>query len=113
MKKACVLVLLSLLVVLPILSAGCGGKGAAPGEGGETEGEASTGGPVSQADAAACAANRRAISAAVQQHKAMEGSLPSTLQQLVTKYLGSIPTCPSGGSYSLSGERVTCSVHGT
>lgn len=110
MRKIAVLIMLSLLAAL--LASGCGGTGAPEGKGGTSGGTGITG-PVSQAETAACAANRRAISAAVQQYKAMEGKLPTSIQQLVPQYLESVPACPSGGIYTLSGERVACSVHGS
>jgi hypothetical protein len=43
----------------------------------------------------------------------MEGKAPTSIQQLVPGYLESVPACPSGGTYTLSGDRVTCSVHGS
>lgn len=110
MRKIAVLIVFSLLAAL--LASGCGGTGSPKEEGGTSSGTGITG-PVSQSETAACAANRRAISAAIQQYKAMEGKLPTSILQLVPQYLESVPACPSGGTYTLSGERVTCSVHGS
>jgi len=110
MRKVFILVLLALL--LAVVMAGCGGESAQPSQGGQASG-GSGGGPAGQAETAACAANRRAIAAAAQQYKAMEGKAPTSIQQLVPGYLESVPACPSGGTYTLSGDRVTCSVHGS
>ena len=110
------LLVLSLLVTLAVLTfAGCGGDAASPGAGDAVTpngGESSGGSPVDQADAATCAANRKIISSAVQQYYSMEGVYPNSIQQLVPDYLMSVPTCPSGGTYTLQGSTVTCSVHG-
>ncbi len=111
MRKAAILIMLALLVALFV--SGCGGEASAPeGEGGTSGGTGITG-PVGQAETAACAANRRVITSAVQQYKSMEGKAPTSIQQLVPEYLDSVPTCPSGGTYTLSGDRVICSVHGS
>ena len=100
-----------LLVVLLALLAGCGGSGdSASGVGESGEGR---GGAVGQAEAASCAANLRTIMGAVQQYQATEGTYPRSIQELVPEYLMSVPTCPSGGKYTLSGSTVTCSVHGS
>lgn len=111
MRGAFVLVLLALF--LTVVTCGCGGESARPAEGDQASCGTSTVGPAGQAETAACAANRRAITAAVQQYKAMEGRAPTSIQQLVPGYLESVPTCSSGGTYTLSGDRVTCSVHGS
>ena len=109
-------VFLVALLVTAALMAGCGGEGTTPGEnGGEiTEGSGgSGGGPVSQAEAASCAANRKMISSAAQQYYAMEGTYPTSIQTLVPDFLMTLPACPSGGRYTLQGSSVTCSVHGS
>ena len=110
------LLVLSLLVTLAVLAfAGCGGDATSPGEGDVVTpngGESSGGGPVDQADAATCAANRKIISAAAQRYYSMGGVYPGSIQQLVPDYLMSVPTCPSGGTYTLQGSSVVCSVHG-
>jgi len=99
-----------LLAFLAVLVAGCGiGGGDTSGEGGEVSQE----GPVGQAEATACAANRKVISTAAQSYFAIKGSYPSSIQQLAPEYLQSVPTCPSGGSYTLQGKSVSCSVHGS
>lgn len=101
--------LLALLLVLALL-AGCGGQEA------ETTGSgdagSGSGGPVGRAEDSACAANRRVISSAAQQYMTMEGKPPSSLSSLVPGYLQSVPSCPAGGTYTLYGTRVVCSVHG-
>ena len=108
MKKAAVLVLA--LTVLLVLAAGCG----AGNEGETGSGSEGTlrGGPVGQADSAACAANRNLINAAARQYQAVEGTYPASLQALVPGYLQSVPACPANGSYTLQGGKATCSLHG-
>ncbi len=103
------MIILVALSLGALLVAGCGGGGetAAPEE------NATTSGPIGQSEATACAANRNAISRAVQQYQGMEGVPPSSIQQLVPGYLQSVPACPSGGTYTLRGTTVTCSVHGS
>lgn len=109
MKKAVSLLLILVLLVLFI--AGCGGESGSPEEGGGSE--SGIGVPVTKAESTACAANRSAIQSAVQQYKLMEGKSPTSVQELVPKYLQKVPSCPEGGSYSISGDRVVCSVHGS
>jgi len=109
MKKVVILSLVFALLALVL--AGCGGESAAPEESGEGGGTIS--GPVGKAESSACAANRQAIQSAVQQYKMMEGKSPTSVQQLVPKYLQKVPSCPDGGTYSISGDRVVCSVHGS
>lgn len=105
-------ILLAVLLVAAAFLAGCGGESTAPGEGDGGNG-GSSGGPVSQAEATACAANRKTISSAVQQYYNFEGTYPTSIQVLVPDYLMSVPVCPSGGRYTLQGSSVTCSVHGS
>lgn len=105
-------ILMAVLLLVAALFAGCGGDSAAPGEG--DGGNGSTGGgPISQAEATSCAANRKTISAAAQQYYNFEGTYPASIQVLVPDYLMSVPVCPSGGRYTLQGSTVTCSVHGS
>lgn len=95
-----------LLVSCVMILAGCGSS--------STENITNpTEGPVAQADKAACAANRRTIASCLQQYAAMEGKEATSIQQLVPKYLQSVPSCPSGGTYSLQGNAVSCSIHGS
>lgn len=110
MKKA-VLVLLFVVLFALILSSCGSGESTSPG--GSEAGGTSINEPTAQAEAAARAANRRAISAAAQQYRAMEGKAAASIQELVPKYLQTVPGCPSGGTYTLSGDRVVCSVHGS
>jgi len=107
-----ILVLFLLLMVLAAIFAGCGGNGDAVDSSNDSGSGTSDGGPVGQAESAACAANRATISSAARQYQAMEGAYASSLQQLVPGYLQSVPVCPSGGTYTLQGSTVTCSVHG-
>lgn len=109
MKRLAILALL--LAVVLLVFAGCGGGGATSDSGGNETGGSGIG-PVNEAEAATCAANRRMISAAASQYGATEGSNPTSIQQLLPQYLQSLPVCPAGGTYSLSGTTVTCSVHG-
>jgi hypothetical protein len=97
-----------LLVLLAALAAGC------TSESDSTEPTQPREGVVGEADQAACAANRRAIEAAVQQYYALEGEYPTSIQQLVPEYLQSVPSCPGGGTYTLTSDhKVICSLHGS
>ncbi|MEW6554479.1 MAG: hypothetical protein AB1384_09355 [Actinomycetota bacterium] len=111
MKRWPILVVsLTAVAVLALLAAGCGGSDNAA-----TGGDSGTGqgGPVGQAESAACAANRKMISSALQQYENLEGSPARSIQALVPGYLQSVPSCPSGGTYTLQGNKVSCSVHGS
>ncbi|MDY6794027.1 MAG: hypothetical protein SWK76_01905 [Actinomycetota bacterium] len=110
MKRLLVIVIL--MALLAIMLAGCGGNGGS-GESGTEATSESTGGPVSTAESTACATNRRAIEATIQQYYAIEGEYPTSLQQLVPEYMQSIPTCPAGGTYTLQDTRVVCTLHGS
>lgn len=110
MKRLVVFFLL--IAVLALLAAGCGGGGGEATNGG-AEGDGGVLGPVNKAEDASCAANRRVISDCAQKYGAMEGTYPTSIQQLVPDYLQSVPACPSGGVYSLQGGKVVCSVHGS
>jgi predicted small secreted protein len=107
MRRWLALSLIVVLVVLAVVLAGCGSSPSGEGTQRPTEG------PVGAADEAACAANRRTIASCVQQYYGLEGKYPTSIQQLVPKYLDSVPVCPAGGTYSLSGTTVYCSVHGS
>ena len=96
------------LLIIAVIAAGCGGS-----DGAASSGDSGTGGgPVGQAEATSCAANRQAITSAARSYDAMEGKPPTSIQALVPGYLQSVPSCPSGGRYTLQGSSVTCSVHG-
>ena len=65
--------------------------------------------------AAECAMNLDAIDLACKKHAAEKGGYPAALADLVPDYLGSLPSCPSGGGYALGtpdGDPPTCSVPG-
>ncbi len=112
MRRWLVLFLILTLTAGTVLLLGCGGSGnSTSSDGGDSQN--SSQGPIGQAESAACAANRRSISSSVQQYNVMENKNATSIQQLVPKYLQSVPTCPSGGTYTLSGSTVTCSVHGS
>jgi hypothetical protein len=110
-------VLLVLFMTIGLIAiVGCGSSGAGdPSDtgGGNMEGDDSTQVTLPSTEATACAANRRIISTAAKSYQAVEGKAPSSIQQLVPEYLQSVPTCPAGGRYTLSGTTVTCSVHGS
>ncbi len=97
------------LLLLPVV--GCGGGNEPAGETGAAGGGAVA--PLGQAEASACAANRSTISSAIRQYQAIKGQTPTSIQQLVPDFLQSTPACPSGGTYSITGGRVVCSVHGS
>lgn len=102
-----------ILVLLALLLVGCGSGGGSTTSSDNGDGQSTSGGPISAAEQAACSANRRTISSSIQQYNAMEGKSATSIQQLVPKYLQSVPACPAGGTYSLQGTTVTCSVHGS
>lgn len=65
--------------------------------------------------AAACAMNLDAIEIACKTYAAEKGGYPPSLTDLVPEYLGTLPACPSGGTYAigtLDGMPPTCSVPG-
>ncbi len=94
-----------ILISLVVIVAGCGSSA--------EQVTNPTEGPVARADSAACAANRRTMESGLQQYSALEGKSATSLQQLVPKYLQSVPSCPSGGTYSLQSGSVSCSIHGS
>jgi hypothetical protein len=101
------LVLALLLVLLAAMVAGC------TGEGDSADPTQPKEGPVGQAGSAACSANRKMIESAIQAYYGLEGVYPTSLQQLVPEYLESVPACPEGGTYTISGTKVICSIHGS
>lgn len=52
-----------------------------------------------QAGSAAREANLRTIDAAIQTYYYAEGELPSTINELIPKYLKEMPADPAGGTY--------------
>jgi hypothetical protein len=111
MRRWLVLSLVLMLIIGAILLAGCGNG--AESILSDEDAEVFEEGVIPAADSTACAANRRTISSAAKSYQAMEGKAPSSIQQLVPGYLQSVPTCPSGGIYTLKGTTVTCSIHGS
>jgi len=76
------------------------------------------------AKAAKCASNRGAINSAmamtyaamVVAHPDSAGWLENATWSAVNGTMftsGSVPTCPSGGTYSFANATTTCSIHGT
>lgn len=62
---------------------------------------------------AECAMNLDSIAAACKKYAAEKGGFPETLSDLVPAYLDSVPSCPSGGAYTLGtpeGDPPTCSI---
>ena len=101
-------VILAILALTVVFVSGCGGGGDAAEE---RNGDAERGGPVGQADAAACASNRNIVSAAAQQYYYTEGAYPTSIQALVPGYLQSVRVS-AGGTYALWESTATCSIHG-
>ena len=101
------LVLALLLVLLAAMVAGC------TSEGDSADPTQPKEGPVGQAGSAACSANRKMMESAIQVYYNIEGVYPTSLQQLVPEYLESVPACPEGGTYTISGTKVICSIHGS
>lgn len=66
---------------------------------------------IDHAAAAGCLANQHALRAAIASHRmAHAGHPPATLDELVPRFLASVPHCPNGALYEYdvqSGE-VTC-----
>ena len=62
---------------------------------------------------AECAMNLDSIATACKKYAAEKGGFPTNLSALVPTYLDTIPTCPSGGTYTLGtpeGDPPTCSI---
>jgi len=62
---------------------------------------------------ARCAMNLDALSIACKEFASEEGGFPRTMEQLVPTYLDEVPSCPSGGTYTLGtpeGDPPTCSI---
>jgi Tfp pilus assembly protein PilE len=65
--------------------------------------------------AAECAMNLDSIATACKHFASEKGGFPKNLSELVPAYLESVPTCPSGGAYTLGtpeGDPPTCSIPG-
>ena len=65
--------------------------------------------------AAECAMNLDAIEIACKKYAADKGGYPPSLADLVPEYLGTLPACPSGGTYAIGtpdGMPSTCSIPG-
>ena len=63
--------------------------------------------------AAECAMHLDAIGNACKRHASDKGGFPATLAELVPDYLPAVPTCPSGGTYTMGtpeGDPPACSV---
>jgi ABC-type oligopeptide transport system substrate-binding subunit len=112
MRRLVILFLVLALAAGAALLAGCGKKEEGASSSGNGEAEEYKQVNRSSTESTACAANRKTIAAAAKSYQAMEGKAPTSVQQLVPQFLQSVPSCPSGGVYTLSGTTVTCSVHG-
>jgi hypothetical protein len=65
--------------------------------------------------AAECTMNLDAIASACKQHASEKGGFPHNISELVPTYLGAVPSCPSGGTYTLGtpeGDPPACSIPG-
>ncbi|MDR3091077.1 MAG: type II secretion system protein GspG [Clostridiales bacterium] len=63
-------------------------------------------------EAAVCASNINAIKSAAEMYSMFNGSYPTSVNALVSSGdLEAVPKCPSGGTYSITGGKVRCSVH--
>ncbi len=75
--------------------------------------EANRTGPITALDATrefACHTNRQTIEREITMWLVSHaGDVPSLAQ--LEEEQGTLPTCPEGGTYSLSGRKVLCSVH--
>ncbi len=75
--------------------------------------EANRAGPITALDATrefACRTNRQTIEREITMWLVSHaGDVPSLAQ--LEEEQGTLPTCPEGGTYSLSGRKVLCSVH--
>lgn len=75
-------------------------------------------GVKSDAEEKACKGNMASINVQVERYYTVNGSWPATLATITgdTDYFpDGAPTCPGGGTYTLSSttHRVSCSVHGS
>lgn len=71
-----------------------------------------------EADLKTCQSNMRTILGASHTYMADNDVYPSSIGQMVPEYLKREPTCPSGGTYRISGGgslplEVSCSKHGS
>lgn len=117
MRRWLIILLVLLMTIGLVTIVGCGSSGESSSTsdagGDNMEGNDSSKVTLSSTEATACAGNRRTISSAAKSYQAMEGKAPSSIKQLVPGYLQSVPTCPSGGVYTLSGTEAKCSIHGS
>ena len=76
-------------------------------------GDPRSSGPVTSIDkgrAAACLAQRRTVERDIVAWSVEHGDETATLAALQSAGF-SVPTCPEGGQYSISGQHVDCSKH--
>ena len=62
---------------------------------------------------AECAIQLDAISIACKKYASEQGGFPETIEKLAPDYLDEVPSCPSGGIYTLGtpeGDPPTCSI---
>ena len=63
----------------------------------------------------ACATNIDIMNSQIELYRADTGSYPTTLTALVTDpnyFPDGLPVCPEGGTYSMTGNRVSCDAPG-
>lgn len=118
-SKVCAVIFLLVVfsIVLPACSSGLVGFSGISDKGGETDPETEKAfeEATSQAEIAACKANRVSIKNYTEMYAAENGEYPGSLQELVSAgYLDKVPTCPksndSGKSYVYdpSSGKISC-----
>lgn len=76
---------------------------------GSGDGE-SLAGAKSRSEAVVCRTNRKAMQTSILQFRSTSPGKPVTIDAL-RKAGAQIPECPSGGRYTIEGNRVVCSIH--
>ncbi len=67
----------------------------------------------SNSEAAACENNLRTVDGSIMQYECVNLIYPSNITSMVPSYIRNYPTCPGGGTYSLTGTappRSSCST---
>ncbi len=68
-------------------------------------------GAKSRSEAIVCRTNRKAMQTDILQFRSNSPGKPVTIEAL-REAGAQIPECPSGGRYTIEGNRVICSIHG-